>query len=392
MERHPNWIDGAPCPSREGLVALHARDGSARRLGEWPLSGAGEVAEAFEALGAARGGLAASDEHLRRALRGPWPAPGPALQADLAARLALTADEAGRLLVGASSFGIGLERQPTAELVVFSAGRRMLFPELLRRLVGLRLAGARVLVLASPELPQVTSAAHAALQELGLGGKGLAVLHGTTPGGWRELGARAAALPAMEFRGRLGADGRAALVGSASREPGLAATLEGLPAPLERRFELGALARTWGLGLDGLSRKSAGPRLELVAERLVLGAFGRVPALAGLAHRAPLTGTVEVAHYAAFVEATLAAMECLGEHEAPLPALGGAGLVERYRSRWRAALDEGAVLLMGGQVSETPAGPILAPTLLVNVPSTGETAAPAEPLAQLRLVRLRKPH
>jgi hypothetical protein len=62
-------------------------------------------------------------------------------------------------------------------------------------------------------------------------------------------------------------------------------------------------------------------------------------------------------------------------------------LVAEYERSWRGAVDAGACLLAGGEVERTPYGPLLKPTLLVNVPADSAWAAPGRPLAQIRLVR-----
>ena len=384
MDRQCNWIDGAAEPSREGLFELFARDGSARRLGEWPRSGPREVEAALASLGVAAAPTRPSLYELGRL----WPCRFEAREADTAARLALSVDELRRLR-GGVAFGLGVDARVPTRSVVFSAGRWMTAGEIFERVVGLQLLGASVLLLGAEELPQASDDAREALFELGLAGSGLAVLHGLTPAGWRALGALE--LGTLAFRGRLDADARASLAGSAEREPGLERALAELGAPRERGFDLATWARSLRLGLDGLSRRAASPRLEQLAETLVQAAFGRVPGLAGLAHGVPLAGRVPARHYAPFVAATLGAMDRLAAREAPLPAFGGAGSRERYRSRWRAALDEGGVLVTGGRDEYSPAGPLLAPTLLVNLPAEARALELGEPLAQLRLARVENP-
>jgi len=373
MTRHGNWIGAEERPSKEGLFEIFARRKSERpvSLGEWARSGAREVGEVMDAVVGARAGLRAVEAALGLAS-----AHGDGLDG-VAARLGLDASELAVLGAArdAGSFGLGLEPAAHGEVALLVAAADALPEELVRQAAGPLAAGRAVVIVGHEDLPMSADLARDALVRAGVAAGSIAVLHGVTAGGWRALGGLE---PRLEARGVLDWSTRDDLAGSQLLEPGLDRLLARLAAPREARFELRAFAREQGL---------VGAPPDVLARQLVACAFGRGTSLGGRARGTPLCGVIPERDYSAFVDAALGELERRAEDDAPLAMPGGGRLIARYKSAWRSALGEGAVLLCGGYASDSPAGAVLAPTLLVNLPPASRAFALGEPLAQLRLAR-----
>jgi hypothetical protein len=297
--------------------------------------------------------------------------------ASLGARLGLEPAEldafAARRTRG--TFGLGLEAGGGGASAVLVAGAHTLPSELVRLAVRPLAAGQPLILVAHADLPMAADLARERLAGVGLAGRQLAVLHGLTPAGWRELGAHEGELDVL---GELDPSVRFELEGSARAEVGLGRLLMQLEGPRESRFDLASFARA-----EGLTEAS----IEDLAVRLVERAFGRASSLAGRAEGTPLCGLIPERKYARFVDATLEALEAHTARDVPLAGAGGSGLLRRYRNAWKAGLDEGAVLLFGGEAHDTPAGGVLAPSLMVNLLPSSHAFRVGEPLAQLRLAR-----
>jgi len=272
-------------------------------------------------------------------------------------------------------FGLGLERLGGAGRVLLVASPTTLADELVRLAAAPLATGRAVLIVAHENLPMAADLARERLVAGGLESSQLAVLHGLTAAGWRALGELE---PELAVLGELDLGAHLDLAGSARTSPALERLLLRLGSLREARFDLPTFARREEL-VDA--------PIEVLAERLVARAFGRSFSLGGQVSGAPLVCAIPERSYAAFVDAALEALERLVAGEAPMVWSGGAALVRRYKEGWRRALDEGAVMLQGGEVTSSASGFVLAPTLLVNLQLTGRSFVPAEPLAQLRLAR-----
>jgi hypothetical protein len=264
--------------------------------------------------------------------------------------------------------------------------------ELVALVLGEVEAGRRVLLLADPELPMGAELAAQLLLEAGLPASELAVLFDLVPGAWPSL-----AQADVAWQGRLGPGRREELAALGSREPALGEVLEGLPGPAARTWDLVTRARELGLALPELPGQRS-PELEVLADDLLGAAFGLDRALGGLGHGASLLASAPAVPYAAFVGTLLERFESPGlpgdravsQGVESLPSLGASARAtgERYTARWRGLVDRGAAILAGGRWSRSGAGAQLAPSLLVNVDPAELSAAPAEPLAVLGIVRL----
>lgn len=446
--RHTNWVGGEAVASRGGLYEVFARDGSGVRLGEWPRSDARDIGRALDVLGALekhkgeveKGGergrvgagrtgagpaamLRAADAAPLAALLG-LPAelagaldraarPGPVGELVALARL-LALDEGQGLAAGgqghaaphdrasrvpeafqtpldpalrAALGGPGASASPRVAVLV--ADRDQLPQDLTEEVERLTAAGVPVLLVAAEEAPL---AAALACERLLARAAPVALVHAPTTAAWQ----------------RLASDARIGWVFARSGG-GLAVRAACQHVPPARRLvrpRVEALTY-WGCAEGGPPARASAPapRVDLPAlaarplpavrhiapdpgtldaQVAAAVAHGAGPlALGGFAHAATALHVVAPACYPDLVERFRAALAA----EPALPTWPDADLRRAYAAAWRGAIDAGATLIAGGTERTSPDGPLLAPTLLVNVPHASRWARSQRPLAQLRLVR-----
>lgn len=341
--RHTNWVVGAPVATRGGLYELFARDGTGRRLGEWPRSDGRDVERALAAVVAGRAGEAGEREAWAGGAGQDFAAAAPALAAGLGVPPG-TVLRAGSALEAWSA-----GRGPSDALVVHCAARSQGPAALLAEWEELLRRGAALVALPAVEAPLAAALAATRVPR----GSAFALVHAPDTGGWERLAAATSPGAALGLR-----DGGAVV------------------EEAQRYVRGGCFPRP----VEGTTRIET-RELAAAVRRSCMG-FG--PAgLGGLAHAS--CGVVEVApeHYSAAVELFRAA---IATHPG-VPTWADPGLAEAYEAAWRGAVDAGACLLAGGDVERVPAGLLLKPTLLVNVPLGSPWAQPGRPLAQVRLVR-----
>ena len=437
--RHGNWLLGEPVATRGGLYELFARDGSGRRLGEWPRSDGADVAAALEALSAGPGGLVEGPESGGEGAEHTGPPATDATVGSAPARLALAAllgipfessatlDRAARpgpvgelyTLAGAprgaapdgsaqvlrgvhrSLGGPGLDAAPQApRVLVLVAGRDQLPQDLAQELELLAGAGIPVLLIPAEEAPL------AALMALGSSNpeaRRIALVHAPSTAAWHLI----ATDPRIGWVLARAGSGLAARAASQH----VPTTRLLLRPTVEAVTYWGRPEGAWDAGPPGSSRgsqRSTAPQGTMVdlarlvtdeaplVERLdpddvhlatlVAELAGRATgpaALGGFSHGAAGLHIASPELFAELVERFRDALD--KQHE--LPTWPDPDLRRAYAVAWRGAVDAGATLITGGTERKSSDGLFLAPTLLVNVPRASAWARPRQPLAQLRLVR-----
>lgn len=386
--RHANWIDGQAVASSGGLYELWARDGSGRRLGEWPRSNACDVERALIALPIGRVcGQSLDLESARKAL-GPdsertvnaavaavwgWPADGATWVAEGGLAPEPNRDHALRYqarLGHGEPFGTR-----AGTLAVFLAGSLLTPGEVFQGLARLLEAGANVIVVAAEENPLsaewAVRAASAQLRERGtVGALPLALIHAPTTAGWQALLTRLEL--SLVIGNQHGGTVTEALFDLWSKAPARPEPVRRILIPARESL------RVWDLELPH-SRAALAATVQATVQQM----FG-ARAMGGLANQSAGVIHVQSAIYSEVVELFRDALQ----HHPGLPTWPGGARIKLYEAAWRGAVDAGASLLCGGQIERTRYGPLLQPTLLVNVSMDSHWSRPGLPLAQLRLVRL----
>lgn len=390
--RHSNWIDGAARATTGGLYELWSRNGSGRRLGEWPRSDARDVERALTALTAApvRGrtldgeaawkALGSESEHAAIAAVLGWSTYDPSWVTEGG-----LAPEPNRdLALRSPAFldhGDPLESRIGA-LAVFLPGRLLSPNEVFQGLERLLATGANVLVVAAEENPLPAElAVRAASAQLAAGkAQGpvpLALIHAPTTAGWQALLAHPDLRLVIGNRhGGVATETAQALMHKAPHTEAQLVLIPSMEA-----------VHVWGPELT-LKRPEVDVRpdfgaLEDTVKRAAVDLF-QTRSLGGLRHQNAGVIHVPSAIYSDVIELFRDALSgCAG-----FPTWPGGALPELYEAAWRGAVDGGASLLCGGHVERTRHGPVLQPTLLVNVAPHSPWARPGLPLAQIRLVRV----
>ena len=277
MQRHANWIAAASRPSRAGLEPFHSRRpaDAGHPLGEWPRSGAEDLAAAAGGLRPPGLGQAALSAILERALQDLADAAGDgsALAAGLDAVEAHLGLPPGSLAPAPPAFGLGVggpagpraNLSPGTDRAVLQAHWTHGVRGLVAPLFGELLDGRAVLLLADPDLPMAAEVLAEALLAAGLPPHALAVVFGVTVEGLAGFVDEGHADGLGRWVGRLGHDRRGELEPFARDVPGLGRLLAALPGPSVATWDLERRARD--LGLD------PGQDLERLADELVGACF-----------------------------------------------------------------------------------------------------------------------
>lgn len=358
---HANFVDGSRCAALQGATFRAAGEG------DWPQSGAADVAAARAAARAAGPSWArdarARGEHVQAFVR--------ALAADrglvdvLARHFELEPAEAARHVLGfeaaSAALGPAARASERARPCWYAPDWRQLLAGTVPVLARELLAARTPIVVSDGRLPEVADAFARAALACGLPRGVLQVLHGPT----RELLAFALDDPA----------GDAALVASGS---------------LERMSELRRLCERHGVDprlsalRAGAAEIVAGEDLAHAAEELVERAFGRGTTLGG-----QLSGALARVHcparqFARFTELLLEALARDPATRRPVPQIDASALA-RAQACCELGLDEGATLIAGGEVDGERR--TFAPAVLTNVESYMESARRQEPVPVLCLLR-----